>query len=111
MSREENVSFVETICIEAPKSMMKLGELDVPTIKVHALSLSSEFDPPSFFFEKSGREMLFCSRSWVNPVNFLLHTRSLRMIALNDVCPLAHFYFILLLFGVLLGSLRLLLIL
>ena len=27
MSREENVSFVETICIEAPKSMMKLGEL------------------------------------------------------------------------------------
>ena len=29
MSREENASLVETICLEAPESMMKLGELDV----------------------------------------------------------------------------------
>src|SRR5713226_9388336 len=66
MSREENVSFVETMCLEAPKSMMKLGEFDVPATKACTLSLSSEFDPPSLFFEQSGREMLFFSRSWVN---------------------------------------------
>ena len=39
MSREENVSFVKTICLEAPKSMMKLGELDVPATKACTLSL------------------------------------------------------------------------
>ena len=66
MSREENVSFVKTICLEALESRMKLGELDVPATKACTLSLSSEFDPPSFFFEKSGREMLLFSRSWVN---------------------------------------------
>ena len=66
MSREENSSFVETICLEAPKSMMNLGELDVVGTKACTLSLGSEFDPPSFFFEQPGREMLFFSRSWVN---------------------------------------------
>ena len=66
MPREENVSFVKTICLEAPESMMKLGEIDVPTTKACTLSLSSEFDPPSLFFEQSGREMLFFSKSWFN---------------------------------------------
>ena len=66
MSREENASFVETICLEAPKYMMKLGEFDVPATKACTLSLFSEFDHPSFFFEQSGRDMLFFSRSWVN---------------------------------------------
>ena len=58
--------FFETICLEAPESMMKLGELDVPATKACTLSLSFEFDPPSFLFDKSGREMLLFSRSWVN---------------------------------------------
>ena len=52
MSREENASLVETICLEALESMMKLGELDVPATKACALSLSSEFDPPSLLFEQ-----------------------------------------------------------
>ena len=39
MSREENVSFVETICLVAQESMMKIGELDVLTTKACALSL------------------------------------------------------------------------
>ena len=30
MSSEVNASLVETICVEAPDSMMKLGEVDVP---------------------------------------------------------------------------------
>ena len=38
MLREENASFFKTICLEAPDSMMKLGELDVPATK-HVLSL------------------------------------------------------------------------
>ena len=42
-------------------------------------------------------------------VNFLLHTRALKMIALTTVCALAHFSFVLLLLGVLLGTLGLLL--
>ena len=29
MSGQENASLVKTICLEAPESMMKLGELDV----------------------------------------------------------------------------------
>ena len=66
MSREENASFVETIFLEAPYSMMKLGELDVPATKACTLYLSSEFDPPSLFFEQLGRDMLFFSRGWVN---------------------------------------------
>ena len=66
MLREDNSSFVETICLEYLESMMKLGELDVLATKACTLSLSSEFDPPSLFFEQSGREMLFFSRSWVN---------------------------------------------
>ena len=41
-------------------------------------------------------------------VNFLLHTRALRMIALTAVCALAHFSYVLLLLGVLLGTLGLL---
>ena len=56
MSREENISLVENICLEAPESMMKLGELEVPTTKACTLSLSSKFDPPSLFFEESRRE-------------------------------------------------------
>ena len=52
MSRQENVSFVKTICLEALDSMMNLGELDVPATKACTLSLSSEFDPPSLFFEQ-----------------------------------------------------------
>ena len=64
MSREEKISFVETICLEAPESMMKLGELEVPTTKACTLSLSSEFDPPYLLFEQSGREMLFLSTIW-----------------------------------------------
>ena len=70
MSREENVSFVKTICLEALEFMMKLGELDVPTTKACTLPLSSEFDPPSLFFEQSGRYMLFFSRSWVSIKSF-----------------------------------------
>ena len=35
MLREENSSFVKTICLEAPESMIKLGDLDVR----HVLSL------------------------------------------------------------------------
>ena len=68
MSREENSYFVETIYLEALDSMMKLGELDVLTTRACtlSLSLSSEFDPPSLFFEQSGREMLFFSKSWAN---------------------------------------------
>ena len=66
MLREENSSLIETICLEAPESMMKLGDLDVPATKESTLSLSSEFHPSSLFLEKSGREMLFFSRSWVN---------------------------------------------
>ena len=31
MSSEVNASLVETICLEATESMMKLGELDLPT--------------------------------------------------------------------------------
>ena len=38
MSSEVNASLVETICLEAPESMMKLGELDVPQ-PMHELSL------------------------------------------------------------------------
>ena len=30
MSSEVNASLFETICLESPESMMKLGELDVP---------------------------------------------------------------------------------
>ena len=41
-------------------------------------------------------------------VNLLLHTRALRMISLTIVCTLAHFSFVLLLLGVLLGTLGLL---
>ena len=66
MSREENFSFIETMCLEATKSMMKLGEIDVPATKECTLSLSSKFDPPSLFFEQSEREMVFFSKSWVN---------------------------------------------
>ena len=66
MSREENISLVETICLETPESMMKLGEIDVPATKACNLSLTSEFDPPDLFFEQSGREMLLFSRTWVN---------------------------------------------
>ena len=54
----------KTICLEAPESMMKLGEIDVLATKACTLSLSSEIDPPSLFFEQSGREMLFFSKSW-----------------------------------------------
>ena len=39
MSREDNASFIETICLEALESMMKLGELDVPTTKACTLSV------------------------------------------------------------------------
>ena len=39
MSKEDNSSFVETICLEAPESMMKLGELDVTATKACTLSL------------------------------------------------------------------------
>ena len=66
MSREEKTSLIETICLESLESMMKLGELEVPTNKACTLSLSSEFDPPSLFFEKKGKEMLLFSRIWVN---------------------------------------------
>ena len=66
MSTKENASLVETIFLEALESMMKLGEIDVPTTKGCTLSLSSEFDLPSLFFDQSRREMLFFSRSWVN---------------------------------------------
>ena len=40
MSREENASLVETICLEAPESMMKLGELVVLATNAWTLSLS-----------------------------------------------------------------------
>ena len=109
MSREEHVSFVETICLEDPESMMKLGELDVPATKACTLSLSSKFDPPSLFFEQSGREMLLFSRSWLNMSNLILHIGALKMIALTTVCALSHFSFVLLLLGVLLGARGLLL--
>ena len=66
MSREENYSLVETICLEAPDSMMKLGEIDVTTTKACTLSLFSKFNSPSLFFEQSRREMLFFYRSWVS---------------------------------------------
>ena len=66
MSRYNNVSFVKTICLEALESMMKLGELVVPGTKACTLSLSSEFDHPSLFFDQSRRVMLFFSKSWVN---------------------------------------------
>ena len=66
MSREENVSFVETMFLEALECMMKLGELDVPATSACTISLSFEFYPPSFFFEKLGRVMLLFSESWVN---------------------------------------------
>ena len=66
MSREEKISLVETICLEALESMMKLAELEVPTTKACTLSMSFDFDPPYLFFEKLGREMLFFSTSWVN---------------------------------------------
>ena len=39
ISREDNVSLVKTICLEAPESMMKLGVLDVPATKACTLSL------------------------------------------------------------------------
>ena len=39
MSREENASLVETICLEVPNSMMKLGELDVLATNACTLSL------------------------------------------------------------------------
>ena len=52
MLREETIFFFETICIEDTESMMKLGEIDVPATKACTLSLSYEFDPPSFFFEQ-----------------------------------------------------------
>ena len=45
----------------------------------------------------------------VQHVNFIFHTRALRMIALTAICALAHFSFVLLLLGVLLGTLGLLL--
>ena len=54
------------MCLEAPKSMMNLGELDVPITNACTLSLSSKFDPPSLFFELSGREIQFFSRIWVS---------------------------------------------
>ena len=41
-------------------------------------------------------------------VNFILHVGAFRMITLTVVCALAHFSFVLLLLGVLLGTLRLL---
>ena len=66
MSSEVNASLVKTICLEAPESMMELGELDVPAINALTLPLSSEFHPPSLFFELSGREMPFFSRIWVS---------------------------------------------
>ena len=60
------MSLFETICLEVPESIMNLGELDVPATKACTLSLSSEFDPPSLFFELSGRDILFFSRIWVS---------------------------------------------
>ena len=105
MSREENASFVKTICLEAPESMMKLGDLDMIATKACTLSLSYEFDPPSFFFEQSGRDLQELGQH----VNFILHTRALRMITLTIVCTLSHFSFILLLMGILLRTLGLLL--
>ena len=42
-------------------------------------------------------------------VNFIFHTRALKMIALTTVCALSHFSFVLLLLGVLLGTLGILL--
>ena len=45
----------------------------------------------------------------VQHVNFLLHTRALRMISLTTVCVLAHFSFVLLLLEVLVGAWGLLL--
>ena len=52
ISSEVNASLVETICLEALESMMKLGEFEVPKTKACTLSLSSEFDPPFLFFEQ-----------------------------------------------------------
>ena len=76
MSREDNVSLIDIICLKAPESMMKLGELEVPMTKACTLSLSSEFDPPSLFLEQLGREMLFLSRSWVNMSIFFSYKSS-----------------------------------
>ena len=41
-------------------------------------------------------------------VNFILHLGAFRMISLTAVCALSHFSFVLLLLGVLLGTLGLL---
>ena len=94
MSREENVSFVQTMCLEALESMIKLGELDVPATKACTFSLSFEFDPPSLFFDvKKGDAILL--QELGQHVYFLLHTRDFSV--LIAVCSLAHFSFILLL--------------
>ena len=66
ISSEEKASLVETMCLEPPESMIKLGELDVPATRAWTLSLSSELDPPSLLFELSGREIPFFSRIWVS---------------------------------------------
>ena len=87
MSREENVSFVKTICLKAPESVMNLGELDVPATKACIILL----------------------RELGQHVNLLLHTRALRMISLTTVCTLAHFSFAIVLLEVLLGTLGILL--
>ena len=106
MSREENASLVETICLEAPESMVKLGELDVPATNACTLSVLWIWSPFPLLWG-IGKGDVILLQELGQHVNFLLHTRALRMIALTVVCALAHFSFILLLMGVLLGALGL----
>ena len=65
--------FVETMCLEATKSMMKVDDLEVLETMACTLSLSFEFDPPSLFFACSIREMLFCYKIWVNMCTYSFH--------------------------------------
>ena len=87
---------------------MKLGELDLPATNAWTLFVFwiwSSF--PLLWALKKGDVILL--QELGQHVNFLLHTRALKMIALTTVCALAHLSFVVLLLGVLLGTLGILL--
>ena len=82
---------------------MKLGEFDVPTTKACTLSLYplNLILLPSSLSNQKGR--CYSSAGFGSTCQFASSCRSVRMIALTVVCTLAHFSFVLLLLGVLLG--------
>ena len=75
--RDEKESYMEAMFLEAPESMMKEEYLEDPITSAWHLSLSSEFEPPSFFLAPSSRGMLLFSRSCtIMSMIFFMHALS-----------------------------------